>query len=209
MSCAKYLLNCLSPPVYNCHVNAEIEAARQKHSAERIIPVLDVNRHCTLKVAEGHIRRLTGSSISDKRIIAVIRNPYTLEYSFYSHLQKKSVIERRTAKESELIALAHGEFGEFVKYAGYHRAGLRQEDYFMIDGVIPPNVEIIRFESLEHEFRKVVAPYVQDSASGEFGRLNPSSYKQNLEDLLDAETKMNIYLKHKYIFDNYYQSEIP
>ncbi|WP_116364837.1 hypothetical protein [Parahaliea mediterranea] len=209
MSCAHYLLQNLCPPVYNCHVEADIEAARYGYRESQVVPVLNVNRHCTLAAAEQHILRLTGVSTADRRVLAVVRNPYDLEYSFYRHLQKDDVIERRKKNDSELVALAQGDFGAFVKHAGYHRPGLRQEDYFMMGGVVPPNVEIIRFENLESAFRQAVQSCLRDGACGEFRRLNTTAYSDSVDKHLDRETKATIYLKHKYIFDHYYPDETP
>lgn len=125
MSCSKYLLSVLKPPVYNCHIDAKKNPPPQVIEGD-VIPITTINRHCTLSAANEHIQRITQIPVSKrKKVIVVIRNPYKLEYSLYRHLQKPYVIERRIGKDQELIKLAQGGFKEFFRKSGYHRAGLR------------------------------------------------------------------------------------
>ncbi len=207
MSCASYLLSCLKGPIYNCHAGA---AKDVKQTNEQVIAVTDINRHCTLRAAEEHIQRLTGSSAFDRaKVLAVIRNPHTLEYSFYRHLQKPQVIQQRKKNDQALLQLAQGDFKTFAKEAGYHRPGLKQEDYFLIDGEIPANLEIIRYENLTKAFTHAVAPFARPEAGASFPHMNSSGSDEQLTTLLDDELRNIIYRKHQYIFDHYYQRERP
>ncbi len=208
MSCASYLLQGLKLPLYNCHAEAaeEVEALGR----DGIIPVVTVNRHCTLRAANEHILRLTRRSALDRQaIIAVIRNPYELEYSFYRHLKKPEVIARRRTKAPALLALAQGGFREFALRAGYHRENLRQEDYFLLDGEMPERLQIVRYENLESAFTAAVAPYLAAGVAGRFPRLNRSGEGSALESVLDDETRQIIYRKHQYVFDHFYPELIP
>ncbi|GAB5451925.1 MAG: hypothetical protein Hals2KO_22530 [Halioglobus sp.] len=208
MSCASYLLQSLKPPIYNCHA----EAAEEGDTLARdgIIPLVTVNRHCTLRAANEHILRLTGRSALDRqKIIAVIRNPYELEYSFYRHLQKPEVIARRRAKAPALLALAQGNFRDFALGAGYHRENLRQEDYFLLDDELPETLQIVRYENLESAFTAAVAPYLMEGVAVEFPRLNRSGEGGALASVLDTETRHIIYRKHRYVFDHFYPELIP
>ena len=205
MSCSSYLLQNLRTPIYNCHA----QSANENDSVSRsgITAITEGNRHCTLPVADQLIRRLTGTSIQDReKVLAVIRHPYTLEYSFYKHLQKPLVAQRRKKQSAKLVELAQGDFKTFVANPGYHRLGLRQEDYFLIDGKIPDNLELLRFEQLSHAFPEAVAKYTNEGAAGEFPWLNSSTKREELEALLDRETRTLIYNKHRYMFDQGYYS---
>jgi hypothetical protein len=205
MSCSSYLLQNLRTPIHNCHAQSVKENDRVSRSG--ITAVTDSNRHCTLQVADQLIRRLTGTSISDReKVLAVIRHPYTLEYSFYRHLQKPAVAQRRKKQFSKLVKLAQGDFKTFVANPGYHRLGLRQEDYFLIDGKMPDNLALLRFEQLSYAFPDAVANYTIEGCTGEFPWLNSSKKSGELQALLDPETRALIYKKHQYMFDQGYYS---
>jgi hypothetical protein len=209
MSCSKYLLSVLKPPIYNCHVDA-LKIPPPQMAAGEVIPITTIGRHCTLTVASELIQRITQKPVSDrKKVFVVIRNPYTLEYSYYRHLQKPRVIERRIRENPELIKLAQGNFKEFSRKSGYHQPGVRQEDYFLVEGKMPRNIEIIKHENLEHSFKAAVSPFVKVGAEAYFPHLNKSGGEEELIALLDDELKEIIYQKHQYIFDNFYPDERP
>lgn len=201
MSCAHYLLSTLRGPVYNCHVDAELDLARVDR--DDLVAVLDVNRHCTLEAAAGHIMRLTGESLADKeKILAVIRHPYTLEHSLYKHLRKPRISEQRKITHPQMVELAQGDFRTFVRHAGYHRDGLRQQDYFLINGVMPDNVELIKYECLAADLPRAVSNYVCSDHTADLPHFNRSETVGELEGLLDEETRALIYEKHRYMFDH-------
>ena len=205
MSCSNYLLQNLRGPIHNCHAQSAKEA--DSLSRSDITAVTNCNRHCTLPVAEQLIRRLTSTSISDReKVFAVIRHPYTLEYSFYQHLQKPPVARARKKQSPRLVELAQGDFKTFVAYPGYHRLGLCQEDYFLMDGKTPDNLELLRFEQLSDTFPKAVEKYTNHGSTAEFPRLNSSKKSEELQALLDEETRGLIYNKHRYMFDKGYYS---
>jgi hypothetical protein len=205
LSCAKYLLHSLQSPIYNCHVDAKKESLQI--TDRNVIPVTSVNRHCTLRSATQLIERLSNRPVAQKKkILAVIRNPFDLEYSFYRHLRKPRVIKRRALSAPALVELAKGNFKEFVRKSDYHRAGLKQEDYFLIDGKVPDNVEIIRHENLKVSFLAAVAPYVD--AGVEFPHINQTNAHEDSQPILDDELREIIYRKHQYIIDNFYSSEM-
>lgn len=206
MSCSRYLLRVLKGRVYNCHAHADEECRRLDRS--EVLPVTDVNRHCTLAAALDHIQRLSGSGAEQPRkILAVVRHPASLEYSFYRHLQKPHIAERRRKNSPELVDLAMGDFKGFVAGAGYHREGLRQEDYFLVDGAIPANLQLLRYEALADAFPAAVTGITGEPPKLLFPHLNSSgANSQELGALLDEETCNLIYQKHSYLFDQGYYS---
>ena len=200
MSCSIYLLNNLQPPVYNCHSDAFNETKKLK--IDGIIPQSDIDRHCTLAEALQLIQELDGRQLKDfKKVVAVIRHPYTLEYSLYKHLQKPSVRRRRKSKK-RLLELANGDFKTFVAKAGYHRDNLTQDDYFCLDGEIPNSVELIRFEQLTVAFPRAVSQFFRKEAVYPFPHRNRTNYQIDINEMLTDEVKELIYQKHKYMFDS-------
>jgi len=205
MSCADFLLRNLHPPIYNCYTPLV------KNPKQGMLPgvtiIRDVGRHIPLRKARPHIQRLTGKSFEEMRkILAIIRNPFTLEHSYFRHLQRPHIAKRRQKGSPELVKLAQGDFKTFVAKAGHLRPGGSQEDYFLIDGEIPDNLELIRFEELSSAFPDAVKDYIPAGSVTEFPRLNASGKSNELEALLDDETRELIYNKHRYMFDHgYYQ----
>lgn len=200
-SCTQFLLDHLKRPVYNCHKNAEGDP-QLKGSSAGVIAVPHIPRHCTLKMALSEIYKLTAQTIGDfQKIFVVIRNPFELEYSYYSHLQKPGVVARVSKTRPRLVELAKSGFKDFVMHAGYH-SFYPQEGFFLVEGIQPPkNVDLIRFESLETSFPTAVGPYLQTKNPTFFPKLNRSSYTTDLRNLLTPDIQRLIIEKHKYMFE--------
>jgi len=200
LSCSAYLINNLQPPVFNCH--KEVFVAMKMLKVDSIIPRADIDRHCTLAEALEYIQKLNGKQLKDfKKVVAVIRHPYTLEYSFYKHLQKTAVRMRRK-QNSRAIELANGDFKTFLAKAGYHRNNLTQDDYVRVDNQIPSCVELVRFEQLSAAFPKAVSPFIRKGAMYPFPHFNCTKYQAKIRKELTDEVKELIYQKHKFMFDS-------
>ena len=200
MSCTNYLLNNLAEPVYSVHQEATQEAARLGLS--HINCHSSLTRHCTLERGLDFIRELTGRVLADfDRVTAVFRHPVTLEHSFYEHLKKPHVQERRKADQA-LLDLANGDFLTFVRESGYHRPGLAQQDFVTIDGSIPDCVTIVKFEHLADEFPLAVSPFLKSSGTTDFPHNNKSNYQSPLTDLITPDVLEAVYEKHAFLFDN-------
>ncbi|MCL7487082.1 MAG: hypothetical protein M8357_02765 [Desulfobulbaceae bacterium] len=226
MSCTRYLLHNLKRPVYNCHKDALIDS--KLVGLSDIIPCIDmeVSRHSTLAEALQYIKRFNGKQLDDfKKVFAVIRHPFTLEYSFYSHLRKPHVKKFRK-NQPELLELAAGEFIDFVKKGGYHRTNISPDQFFRLSGEIPHNVELIRFEEIVPAFVGAVAPFIKTDSTYQFPTRNKTQYTQEkrgiwanlstlfgknihkthqqrmIESALTDEVKELIYQKYKYMFDS-------
>ena len=176
-SCAHYLLNNLNPPVYNCHKNADEDLKFIKDN--NVIPITDVDRHCTLSEALDVIKNINGFALNDfKKVFAVVRHPYSLEFSFYNHLKKPHVRAQREG--SQLLEIAEKDFVYFAKHAGYHREGVAQDDFFRINGEIPEQVKLIRFEELEVSFVKETKPFIKEGKNHPFDHRNYTVYQSTL-----------------------------
>jgi len=200
MSCSNYLLKNLNGNVYNCHDKAFEEMA--KWPIDGIIPKSGIARHCTLAEALKFIEQVNGKQLADfKKVVVVIRHPFTLEYSFYKHLQKPKVKELRK-KNPKLIELAEGNFKNFVEKAGYHRKGCPQEAFFLLDNKIPPCIAFVRFEQLNTDFPRIVAPFTKTGDSSSFPHTNRTNYQSKIDQELTEEVRYLIYQKHKFMFDS-------
>lgn len=201
ISCARYLMQALPGPIYVCPANAKhIGTLRPENE---FITLNDgVNLHCPLSAAGAHMQRSADTHWSAmKKILVVIRHPLSLEYSFYLHLQKPHVRERRK-NNPELLRLADGNFVDFIRYAGYHREGMPQEAFFQIDGQCPENLEMIRFENLAEDFTRAAQPFIKAGTGAQFPHLNASKPQNPLHELINDEVLELIYDKHRFMFDS-------
>ncbi|GJM40463.1 MAG: hypothetical protein DHS20C20_07450 [Ardenticatenaceae bacterium] len=200
MSCSHYLLQNLQRPVYNCHYEAKNEAKKLK--LDGIIPMPDIFRHCTLAEALDYIKQLNGMQLNDfAKVVAVIRHPFTLEYSFYKHLQKPKVRERRKNKP-RLLELADGDFKTFVAEAEYHRKGHTQDDFVRLGNEIPSSVELVKFEQLISAFPAAVSPFTKKTGLHPFPHHNRTDYHSEIHKELTSAVIEAIYQKHRFMFDS-------
>jgi len=201
LSCSDYLLNNLQPPVFNCHADARRDAER--YNSTEVIPVTSIPRHATLAEAVAFTRDYRGLNLERfKTIIAVVRNPYTLEHSYYQHLRKPRVRERIMDSDPGILDLAAGDFGEFVQGAGYHREDTRQEDFFRVAGKTPDKLTLLRFEDVRQSLPAAIANYRKAGPEYPFPHRNKSDYDNSLTELLTPEVEELIYRKHQYMFDS-------
>ncbi|MBX2880558.1 MAG: sulfotransferase family 2 domain-containing protein [Granulosicoccus sp.] len=201
ISCSQYLLKNLRTTVYNCHENA-VEATRLLNRPG-VVARQDTSRHWNLAQSLDYIQKFNGKSLDDfSRVIAIIRHPVTLEYSFYQHMKKTEVQKKRGAASAQIFRYANEGFLNFVRHAGYHTPGMRQDDFVRIDGEIPPQVELIKFENLNTTLPELVAPYCRTDADRVVGHNNRTSYQASVEEELDDEILELIYHKHQYMFDS-------
>lgn len=137
-----------------------------------------------------------GRKLDDfETILAVIRNPYDLEVSYYHY---KRLGHKYDAGKAQNLALA-GDFAEFARKAPYYgRVPARIHEWYEIEGASPPNLRILRFESLRSElieFASRFGPLKQD-----MGRENTTAHAP-FEEYLTAETEQAIYEKYRWPFD--------
>jgi hypothetical protein len=208
-SCAEYLIHNLRGPAYDCHAEADRELAPL--GIEGVYPLTQFRRrHATLAEAGEYVREFDGRMLAGfAKIVAVIRHPYTLEYSHYRYMQLPAVRERERHNPG-LLERTSGDFRDFVARAGYHRANTRQEDYFLLDGAIPGNVELVRYEELAAAFPRAVDAFLKPDAAFAFPHSNRTGYSTRVHAELTEEVEALIYRKHQYMFDSgLYERTLP
>lgn len=128
-------------------------------------------------------------------ILAVIRNPYDLEVSYYHY---KRLGYKYDAGKAQNLALA-GDFSAFARKAPYYgRLPARIHEWYEIDGACPPNLRILRFESLRSELLELVSRF--GPLKHDLGRENTTRHGP-FEEYLNAETEQAIYEKYRWLFD--------
>lgn len=161
--------------------------------------VIAGTRHETLAEASVVLRSL-GRRLEDfHMIIAVVRNPYDLEVSRYHFFRHGHLGVKGLAREyAEELALA-GDFAAFARHAPYHgRLPGQIEDWFEIEGRIPDNMRILRFENLQRELDEAIAPLGRHRSS--LPKLNASAHGP-YRDYITRETEEAIYNKYRWPFD--------
>lgn len=199
-SASEYLIRNIKGPAWNCHADADRELAPL--GLDDIRPRTDIKRHCTLVEARDYLRAFDGRALADfNKIVTIIRNPYTLEYSHYHYMKLPEVREREKGNAA-LMERTSGDLRDFAARAGYHRKETTQDGYFLIDGVLPDNVELVRYELLGDAFPAAVAPFVKHDAAFSFPHVNRTGYSSDVNDELTDEVEELIYRKHRYMFDS-------
>jgi len=144
-----------------------------------------------------------GRALSDfKLVFAVIRNPYDLEVSHYEHLRKQRVIRRRGENSRPVRAAATGDFGHFVRNAPFFgNLPPRIERYYTLDGSVPPNMQLVRFETMQQVVPDIIAPHAFGRSA--FPHFNVSTKRRPYRDYLTPEIEAAIYEKYRFLFDYY------
>src|SRR5690554_6096167 len=199
-SCADYLIHNLQGPAWNCHADADLELAPLGIDGMHLRT--DIKRHCTLAEALAYVHAIDGRTIDVfEKIVTVVRNPYRLEYSHY-HYMKRPDVRARESGNPALLERTSGDLRDFAARAGYHRKDTPQEGYFLLDGGIPRNLELVRHETLAEDFPRAVAPFLKPGASFPFPHVNRTGYEGSVDDEMDAGVEELIYRKHRYMFDS-------
>jgi tetratricopeptide (TPR) repeat protein len=161
--------------------------------------------HETLAEARVVLAR-RGSTLEDfPVVVASIRNPYELEVSRYFWLRGKATRLRRAAARQathgvqQAIALV-GDFELFATYSPPH--GMRPlETYFVLDGVVPANLRIVRLENIEAELAECLAAAGVDPGATPIPHLNRSEHDSFTRYYTPA-AEHAVYEKYKWVFNS-------
>lgn len=199
MAVTKKLLEILPKPIYY----ALPEGAKDKaHNPPDIIAAVG-KRHGNLQQAQEWIAGYGKTLASFKKIIATIRNPYAMEVSRYFYLRLGHPWDKGKAQK---IALAN-DFETFAVESPYFgRKSSKVEDYFVLNGITPNNLVVIKNEQLESDLKKLLAELniLLDSPITKLNSTKHSSYQQ----YLTPKAEVAIYNRYKWLFDaGFYQRE--
>lgn len=190
MALSERLLQILPRPVYysvpDGHSNTE----------DTSITYIGGKRHENLREARDIVERLGMGLDSFKKIIAAVRNPYDMEVSRYFYLRNGHPWDRGTAQN---LALG-GNFEEFACESLYMgRETSEIEDFFLLDGVMPDNITILRYENLQEDFEGVL-PEIDINADGSLPIVNQTQHAHYRE-YLTSRAEATIYRRFRWLFD--------
>lgn len=186
MSITEVLLKYLPRPVYYFLPSAEVGRIPKG------VEIMPGRRHEFLAEAIG---LAAGLGIAPKRIIACIRNPYEMEVSRFFYLRKGHPWDKGPAQD---LAMTN----DFVKFAiesPYHgRATSQIQQYFEVDGKIPPMLRILRHESLDEDFAAAMTDI--ELRTGPLPRHNISRHDR-FDRYLTPDAEEAIYKRFQWAFD--------
>ncbi|TGD75245.1 hypothetical protein E4634_04410 [Mangrovimicrobium sediminis] len=217
VSCTDFLCDNLRGPVAYFSIHAVLGQKAKKYRRANLYPGFNHETLEEVLAEKKRIHDLSGLDVEDVgKILTVIRHPYDLEASSYRFFrnagnnwlrafsQDRSILER--------IELARGSFKEFVAGSGYFRKrsgaapgdpGYRTEEYFQVDGMLPPKLHILKFEELGTDLPALIEPYCDGAIEGGFPHTNRSvgRRQQAIDIHIDDETRALIADKHQWVFD--------
>lgn len=213
MSTSGYLLRVLPRPVYLSHPFAS-------DGLPEGIVQLPGNRHETLAEARAVVAELGFALERFPLVVATMRNPYDLEVSRWAFLRQGNPWERGPEQD---LARAH-DFEEFAvrnrqrggswatdafAHLGFDRLPKPGDerpypnefaDFFTLDGRIPPNLRIIRFERLVPDILAALAEVGVDGRREEFGWVNRSS-RGPWPSYYTPRAEEAVYRRYRWVFD--------
>jgi len=204
MSVTNYLCNVLKPPVIQVVKAGEFEIAKPS-GYEVIVPW---KRHANLVETVEFLEQKGISLLDFKLIFCVVRNPLDLDYSFYKHLNNRKYFKKLSANPANkhLLSAAQDSYDYFARQNFTHYKG-NLKDFFEIEGKMPENMKIVRFEELSTALPELIKPYANKDVP--FPHLNKSAGAKNPRSLIGREALLSIGRKYDYIFKNYYSSIMP
>jgi hypothetical protein len=196
MSVSDYMRKTLKAPVFEVVSQIEIEQLKNKNNRFFIFG----NRHANLTEANEIVSKAGLSPEDFKLIIVVVRNPVDIELSHYKHLHKERVIarlEKYPELDRDRLAASRQSFDDFAQTDITHFQG-DLASFFTINGKVPENCRIIRFENLAVEVPGILKPFQY--------RIIPFPHKNKSDETFDASNLskaalLNIRKKYKWIYD--------
>jgi hypothetical protein len=199
MSVTKYLCQVLKPPVFHVVQTNEFETTLTIAN-ETILPF---KRHANLKEASSFLKARGIELYDFKVIFIVVRNPYDHDYSYYKHLNTPMYFKSLSANSANqrLLDIASGQYEEFAKQNFVHYNG-NLNDFFEINGKIPENMHIVRFEELEETVLQLVKPFTVKEIP--FPHHNKSKEIKQQSKGLSYKAQIAIESKYFYTWKNFY-----
>lgn len=164
------------------------------------VNIIHGDRHQTLKGADQFFKDagLPHRLSRFKTILAMVRNPYEIEVSRFHYLRLGREWDRGVVQDLAM----EGDFAKFVRGSTWW---FKHEDYYVVDGVTPPNLQIVRYEGFAATISTDFASFFQTPFVVK--QLN-ASHKTQYKDYYDKELEAHVYRKYQWLFDQgYYPRE--
>ena len=127
-------------------------------------------------------------------ILAMVRDPYDIEISRFHYLQKGHPWDKGPAQD---LALA----GDFAEFVGNSTWWFKIEDFFILDGKMPHNLSIVRFENFTTQIPARFARFFKVPLV--FSVQN-NSVRDRAEEYINSDNEVLIYNKYRWLFDKGY-----
>ena len=215
MSTSGYLLEILPKPVYLSH---PAEVWNEELPARGVVQIVG-KRHESLPEARDVVARHGFAVERFPLILAAIRNPYDLEVSRYTYLRVGYHWERGPEQD---LALA----STFEEYAvkNEQRGGIWQteeltvhdaaalgdaappdypnelKDFYTLDGRIPPNMRVIRFENMVPELIDALRAIGVDGREADVPWVNQSR-RDDFRAYYTPRAEEAVYQRYRWVFD--------
>lgn len=199
MAVTEKLLEILPKPIYY----ALPDGAKDKvHNPPNIIATVG-KRHGNLQQAQEWIAEYGKTLASFKKIIATIRNPYAMEVSRYFYLRLGHPWDQGKAQK---IALS-SDFETFAVQSPYFgRKSSKVEDYFVLNGITPNNLVVIKNEQLDLDLQKLLGE-LKIPLNSPITKLNSTKHS-DYHQYLTPKAEVAIYSRYQWLFDaGFYQRE--
>lgn len=164
------------------------------------IQYLAGKRHETLVDAESFLTYRNKSIKDFEKIFCVMRNPYDLELSRYAYLRKDFPQDRGPAQR---IALEN-DFKNYLRQAPFFGMNPpRLHLYFSMNGTLPDNLVVLKFERLNDDIETFMSPYLNAGYKLPFE--NASAHKKYPE-VYDEETEQLCFERNRWFFEKGFYS---
>lgn len=159
-------------------------------------------RHETLYDAESYLSYRNISIFDFEKIFAVMRCPYDLELSRYSYLKKGHPWDKGIAQD---IALNNDYLNYLKKAPFFGMNPPRLDMYYNINGHMPENLTVLKFESLNSDINFYLKKYMKSDTH--LGTENTSKHAKYME-VYTKEMEELCYKRNKWFFDKGFYSRI-
>jgi hypothetical protein len=190
MSITEHLMRWLSGPVY-----LAVPEGHKPRDPPQHVRVVQGRRHATLEQARDALATY-GVNLYDVPLIsAVVRNPYEMEVSRFFYLRKGNPWDAGPDQE---LAMS-GNFEEFA--VGIGCDSLRLERYYTLDGRMPSNFHVLRFERLQEDFSQLATFLALPETAGPLPQENVTSHRPYGE-YMTQRTEEFVYRRYQWMFDS-------
>ena len=163
--------------------------------------VLEGRRHQTLATADAYFedKGLEHRVANFKYVMTMVRKPYEMEVSRYHYLRKGHDWDKGIAQQ---LALA----GDFPAFVANSQWWFDFRDYYTIDGLVPDNLHVVRFEHFEQTLQLSFTDcFKKKFTTKQENKSHSSDYRQ----YYDQEVEALVYDKYRWLFDKgYYNREV-
>ncbi|MEO7725400.1 MAG: hypothetical protein ABIU29_12070 [Chthoniobacterales bacterium] len=155
-------------------------------------------RHETMAEARSELAKQGRCLEEFRNIFVVMRDPYGLEISRYNYLRIGRPWD--AGKEQDLAMT--GDFKRYLAEAPFFgHFPPRLDLYYHESGSTPDNLTVLRYERLNDEVERWIAPFFGLDSNPPLPRINETS-RASFEDYYGPEAEELLFERHRWFFEN-------